>query len=114
MKISLGWAAAPIGAASTSAAKAAVQIVRILMTLSFRSMGKRPQSELLLRDLPEPGQAARLDDQEKDDQSAEHHQLDLLLQCDGQPEPDRVRRVREHDRHQHDEGGAEERAQDAP
>src|SRR5437879_961754 len=113
MNTSLDWAAASIGAASTSAARAAIQIRRIFMTLSFRSVGKRPQSQLLFRDLPEPRQTARLHDQEEDDQSAEDHQLDLLLEGDGQPEPDRVRRVREDDRHQHDEGGAEERAQDA-
>src|SRR6266403_3934735 len=112
MNTSLDWAAASFGAASTSVATTAIQILRPFMTLSFRSMGKRPQSQLLLRDLPEPRQPARLDDQEDDDQAAEDHQLDLLLEGDGQPEPDRVRRVAEEERHQHDEGGAEERAQD--
>src|SRR5205823_13788964 len=36
-----------------------------------RSMRKRPQSELLFPDLPESGEAVRLDDQKEDDEPAE-------------------------------------------
>src|SRR6266850_7805896 len=116
MKISLGWPMAAIGAAISSAASTAIQILRSVMTLSFRlrSMRKRPQSQLLFRDLPEPRQSSRLDDQEDDDQSAEHHQLDLLLQRDREYEADDVGRIAQDDRDQHDECRAEERAQDAP
>src|SRR5438552_11627881 len=116
MNISFGWATTSIGAVITSAASIAIETIRTLMTLSFhsRSMGEWPEPRLLLRDLPEPRQAARLDDQEEDDQSAEHHQLDLLLERHREPEPHGVRHIREDDRHQHDERGAEERAEDAP
>src|SRR5437660_11103158 len=115
MNSSWGWPAAGIGAVSTSAASAAIHIVRTLMTLSFclRSVGKRPEPQLLFRDLPEPRQPARLDDQKEDDQAAEHHQLDLLLERYRKPEPERVGRVAEDDRDQDDERRAEERAQDA-
>src|SRR5260221_14141061 len=34
-------------------------------------MRERPEPQLLLGDLPQPGQAVRLDDQEEDDQAAE-------------------------------------------
>src|SRR5437870_10163437 len=115
MNISFGWATTSIGAVITSAASIAIETIRTLMTLSFhsRSMGEWPEPQLLLRDLPEPGQAARLDDQEEDDQSAEDHQLDLLLERDGQSESDRMRRVTQDDRDQHDERGAEEGPHDA-
>src|SRR3989454_2275171 len=115
MNISFGWATTSIGAVITSAASIAIETIRTLMTLSFhsRSMGEWPESQLLLRDLPEPGQAVRLDDQEEEDQSAEDHQLDLLLERNRKPEPDRVRRVAQDDRNEHDERGAEEGAQDA-
>src|SRR4029450_12018851 len=115
MNSSFGWAAASIGVVSTSAVRTAIHILRILMTLSFclRSVGKRPQPQLLLRDLPEARQAARLDDQKEEDQSTEHHQLDLLLERHRKPEPHGVRGVREDDRDQDDEPRAEERAEDA-
>src|SRR5947209_3894161 len=115
MNSSLDWAAAGIGAVSTSAASTAIHIVRTLMTLSFcpRSVGKRPEPQLLFGDLPEPRQPARLDDEKDDDQAAEHHQLDLLLERYRKPEPERVGRVAEDDRDQDDERRAEERAQDA-
>ena len=41
------------------------------------SMWERPQTELLLRNLPQPREAVGLDDQEKDDQAAEHDQLEV-------------------------------------
>src|SRR5262245_39233530 len=89
-KSSLDWAAARVGAAMTSAVNAASHIFRTFIVFSFRQrlVRKRPQPELLFRDLPEPRQPARLDDQKEDDQSAEDHQLDLLLQGHRQREPD--------------------------
>src|SRR4029434_3364951 len=77
-------------------------------------VGKRPQTKLLLGDLPEPRESVRLHDQEEYEYPAEHHELDLLLQRHRHGEAQRVGRIREEDRYHHDEGGAEERAQDAP
>src|SRR5258708_21863144 len=72
---------------------------------------KRPQPELLLADLPEPRQPPRLDDQEEDDEAAEDHGLQVAHGVDGDLEAEHARRVVEEDRQQHDEAGAEERAQ---
>src|SRR5574340_682690 len=84
-------------------------------------MGKRPQPQLLLADLPQPRESVRLDDQEEDDEPPEHHQLEIRrqrprhrhvkrrLQDSVQP----LRRHVEADRHQHDERGPEKRAEDA-
>src|SRR5262245_2669683 len=58
-----------------------------------RSMRKRPQPKLFLRDLPEPGQAVRLGDQEHDDERAEDHQLELFGERHRQLEPDHMRRI---------------------
>ena len=44
--------------------------------------GKRPHPQFLLRDLPQPREAVRLDDQEEDDQRADDHELQVL---DGAP-----------------------------
>src|SRR4029453_1919104 len=41
------------------------------------SMWKRPQAQLLLADLPEPGEAVRLDDQEEDDKVPEYTNIGL-------------------------------------
>ena len=43
----------------------------------LESVRERPQPQLLLADLPQPGEAVRLDDQKEDDQPAEHHQLEV-------------------------------------
>src|SRR5262249_61208697 len=77
------------------------------------SVRERPEPQLLLRDLPEPRQSVRLDHEEENDQAAEHHELDLLLQRHRQYEPDHVRHVGEEDRDQDDEGGPEEAPEDA-
>src|SRR5439155_10404201 len=79
---------------------------------SFGLVGKRPEPQLLFGYLPEPRQSVRLDDQKEDDETAEHHQLELLLQGDRQAQAHGLRRVREEDRHQYDEGGAEEGSED--
>src|SRR5437762_2387638 len=41
------------------------------------SMRERPQPKLFLSDLPEARESMRLDDQEEDDKSAEHHELEI-------------------------------------
>src|SRR3546814_1696146 len=46
------------------------------------SVRERPAPELLLADMPEPGEAGRLDDQEEDDQRTEDHELDMAPQVD--------------------------------
>src|SRR5581483_4084944 len=75
------------------------------------SVRERPPPQLLLRELPQPRQPARLDGQEEQDEAAEHHQLDLLLEGDRQAEAEPARHVGEQDRHQHDERRPQERAQ---
>src|SRR5262245_44744436 len=106
--------AAPVsGPAASTTARRTTSMVRTFMGPSG-SMRKRPKTKLLLRDLPEPREPVRLHDQEEDDETAEDHQLDLLLQGHRDGEAHGVRRVREQDRHHHDERRAEERAQDAP
>src|SRR5215510_3325287 len=106
--------AAPVsGPAASATATRTTSIVLSFMNPS-RLVRKRPKTKLFLRDLPEPREAVRLRDQEEDDETAEDHQLDLLLQGHRQSEAHGVRHIREEDRHHHDEGGAEERPQDAP
>src|SRR5438477_7856536 len=115
MNTSLPWAntAAASGPTASVMASAPIHMPRVLIVSSSRSVREGPQPQFFLADLPEPREAVRLHDQEEDDQRAEHHQLDLLLQGDRQSQPQVVRGVGQEDRDQHDEGGAEERAQDA-
>jgi len=54
------------------------------------SMRERPQPQLFLRDLPDPREAVRLDDQEEDDQAAEDHQLDVRRDAAGDAKMQRV------------------------
>src|SRR5260221_615220 len=76
-------------------------------------MRKRPEPQLLLSDLPEPRQAARLDDEEKHDKPAEDHVLEIGQHVDryGKSEPQSG--AIEEKRRQDEKGGAEERAEDA-
>src|SRR5438105_7885284 len=114
MKIELPCASAPVTsgpAASTRASTATMTVLTLIGCLLCLSVRKRPQAQLLLADLPEAREPVRLHDQEEEDEPAEHHQLDLFLQRDRQQEPHRVGRVGEEDRDEHDEGGAEERAE---
>src|SRR6266852_8574612 len=81
------------------------------------SVGKRPEPQLFLGDLPQARQAQRLDHEEKDDERAEQDQGQVGHQSRGKGEAERAldrggREVHE-DRQEHDEGGAEERSQDA-
>src|SRR6185295_1667986 len=72
-----------------------------------KSVGKRPQAELFLRDLPEPREAMRLDDQEEDDEPAEDHQLEIRDRALGDAQMQaRIQEAyghREHDGDQRDE-----------
>src|SRR6185369_8199198 len=78
------------------------------------SMRERPQARLLLADRPQPREAARLDDEEEDDQRAEDHGFDVRdgrgRDGDAQPPGQLV----EEDRQQGDERRAEEAAEDRP
>src|SRR6267142_6023690 len=116
MKTSLACAnaAGAMGPAITASASTATRILLMLMiSSSLLSVRERPQPQFLLGDLPEPRQPLGFHDQKEDDESAEDHQLDLLLQRHRQPHPDEMGHVGQEDRHQQDEAGAEERAQDA-
>src|SRR5438874_10773699 len=117
MKISFACPETGIGAstgpAATSTASSAIAEARSVMCGSpSLSVRKRPEPELFLGDLPQTRESVRLDDQEQDDEAAEHHELDLLLQRDGHGDMQQVRHVREEDRDQHDEARPEERAED--
>src|SRR5437763_16306527 len=76
-------------------------------------MRERPEPQLLLADRPKARQAVRLDDQEKDDKRAEDHRLQIGHQIDRNLTPGEALRVVEKNRQEHDESGAEERAEDA-
>src|ERR1700694_4770730 len=108
MKISLGCAepASAVGPAMTAAASTPISSRFTFMIASLvigdgaacgilrcSLVRERPQAQLLLGDLPQPGQPVRLDDQKEYDEPAEYHQLQLLLQGDQQPEPHGLGRV---------------------
>src|SRR5258708_2049843 len=76
-------------------------------------MREGPQPQLLLADLPEPGEAARLDDEEEYDEAAEDDLLQVGHEIDGDDEAELRRHVLQEDRQQHDEARAQERSQDA-
>src|SRR5262249_22149234 len=76
------------------------------------SMRERPQSQLLLGDLPKSGEPVRLDDEEEDDESAEDHDLELLLQGNGHRHAEGMGGVGQQDGDEHDEGGAQKGAED--
>src|SRR5215813_3703058 len=125
MNSSLPWASAiPASGAPTSAVttKPTRTFLPLIRSSSAASMGaasnpdsmrKGPQPELLLRDLPQPCEAARLGDQEEDDERAEHHDLELLRERHGQVDAHGARRIGEEHRHEQDESRPEERTQDA-
>src|ERR671918_221698 len=116
MNIVPPWAStAPArGPATRAAMRPPIKNARSVIVPSLRSVGERPQAELLLHDLPQPRQSAWLHDEEEDDEPAEDHELELFLGIRPHGEPEPVRRVGQEDRRQHDEGGAEERAEHAP
>src|SRR5882672_6336294 len=88
-------------------------IRRTAATNIAQSVRKRPESELLLPDLPQPRQTERFDDEEEHDQRPEDDQGQVRNQARGQGKPegmlDRVRGEVQENRQQHDERGAQER-----
>src|ERR671930_1182390 len=103
MKMVLSWAAPASGhAARATVSRPSASVVNFLMVASSPSMRERPQPQLLLGDLPQPGQAAGLDDQKKDDEPAEGHQLDLFLERRGHADAQQVGQVGQEDGDQDD------------
>src|SRR5882672_217675 len=92
-------------------------IRRTAATNIAQSVRKRPESELLLPDLPQPRQTERFDDEEEHDQRPEDDQGQVRNQARGQGKPegmlDRVRGEVQENRQQHDERGAQEGSEDA-
>src|SRR6185312_13105316 len=82
---------------------------------TVNSVRERPESELFLGDLPDARQPMRFQDQKKDDQSAEYHQLEVRSDAGGDIQMQRVVEKGDadvqRDRQQHDEGAAEESSQ---
>src|SRR5262245_38416619 len=75
-------------------------------------VGERPQSELFLGDRPQPGQAMRLHNQEEHDQRPEDHEFQMRNHGGREWYPEPAGDLVQHDRDQHDEGGAEKRPED--
>ena len=79
------------------------------------SMRERPQPQLLLADLPQPGEAVRLDDQEENDEPAEYHELEVgnraLGDVQAQVAVEKAHRDTQDDRQQRNEGTAQEGAE---
>src|SRR5215469_7592982 len=76
-------------------------------------MWEWPKPQLLFTDHPQPRQTVRLDDQKENDQGAEDHRLQITHKVDRYRKTGEAWRVVEKDWQEHDEGSAEERAQDA-
>src|SRR5882762_10126128 len=70
-------------------------------------IGERPDPELLLADLPQPGEARRLGDQEENDQRSDDHELQMLDGRGADREAEEFRRRPEH----HRQAPEEDRAQ---
>src|SRR5215831_5251868 len=62
---------------ATSSAAASDHPRTLVLISPSSSVGKRPQTQLLLRDLPQSRDPMRLDDQKDDDQRPEADQLQL-------------------------------------
>src|ERR1700693_4254197 len=86
-----------------------------LLSLYLELVRERPESKLLLSDLPEAREPERLDGQEENDQGAKDHQLEVRSQAlAGAAGEEGVRRHVQADRQQHDERRAQEGAEHAP
>src|SRR5205085_1169556 len=99
-------------ATATAMAAAFMRNERFMVSPPWWSMRKRPQSQLFLSYGPETGQAVRLDDQEEHDQRAENHEFDVGDGRGGQRDAERRGQLVQHERKDHDEGGAQEGAED--
>src|SRR5579871_6846391 len=69
-----------------------------------------PHPQLLLANLPQPGKTVRLDRQEKDDQGADDHQLDVFGGCGANRYTQRIGQAPQHDGQAPDQGRPEKRA----
>src|SRR4029453_11225819 len=119
MKISFDCAATSWAAPSTpvtARASAAALSLNFISPPPFRgvrlSTRERPEPQLLLPDRPQPREAVRLDDQEKHDECAEDHGLDVRGGGGGLRNAKPAGDLVEHQRQDHDERGAEEGAED--
>src|SRR5215471_5554852 len=106
-------AAAPAARAKARAPNINAGLIANLLFVST-SMREGPETQFLLADLPQPGQAVGLDGEEEEDQGTEDHQLEVR----GKGLADTAAKKRvggdvQQDRQQHDEPGAEEGPQDA-
>src|ERR1700716_4633230 len=72
-------------------------------------IGERPDPELLLADLTQPGEARRLRGQDENDQRAHDHELQMLDGRGADREAEEIRRRPQHDRQAPDEDRPEKR-----
>src|SRR5438445_4858421 len=105
------------GASSPSSASAAItHAMNECMPSSLPSVGEWPEPKVVLQRLPEPGEPERLDDEKEEDQAAEDHELgvraDFRRHEAAGDTADGDHRVADRDGQQHDEGGAEVRAEE--
>src|SRR5260370_28714453 len=85
-----------------------------LMFMFPPSMREGPESQLFFRDLPEPGETFRFDDEKEDDQSSKDHDCQIRGEAGGQCMAEESgKQPIEQDGQEHDERGAEEGAEDA-
>src|SRR5450631_4007069 len=77
------------------------------------SIRERPHPEFLLPDLPKPGQASRLRDQEENDEYSQRYEVDVLEGRRGHREAQRTPNQAQHDGQTEYQGGAEERTEQA-
>src|SRR4051812_17757884 len=119
-KISLDCAAASCTAPkapATASATAAALVLMLFISSSFSlrvlqlSVRERPEPQLFLPDRPEAREAARLDDQEEDDERPENHELDVRDHSRGKRNAEPAGQLVQHERQDHDEGRAQERPQ---
>src|SRR5215469_4358913 len=99
MKIEGPWARVAVTRtppARTRVSTATMTFLTFMVTSSWL-VREGPEPQLLLGDLPQPGQPVRLHDEKEDDQPPEDHDLDLLLQRDRHGDPRDVGRVGEED-----------------
>src|SRR5258706_6848901 len=124
-KISLDCARASCMAPTPPAAASAMAAALILMVLFISSSSslmvlrcfdasvrERPEPQLFLADRPEAREPARLHDQEEYDERPEDHEFYVRDHCSRQRYAEPAGQLVQHQRQDHDEGGAEERSQD--
>src|SRR5260370_29648275 len=105
------------GASSPTSASAAItHAMNECMPSSLPLIGEWPEPKVVLQRLPEPGEPERLDDEKEEDQAAEDHELgvraDVRRHEAAGETADGDHRGADRDGQQHDEGGAEVRAEE--